>query len=568
MVRTCVVSLLCLGFLLILAPGRLPANPPADEDSALRNWLALQRAMESARFLMLAGDTKKAVDVLEEQLPRVNGNSGFLRLLREAYRGRIKDLWLANNAPEAKRHLERLCILEPTANQDASLRPPETTVKVTPGEPKVGPLSNLPAKFFPNWALNSAKKDSKTAGAPAKPTTVRGKVENVFPDDDPFAPANMRPGSGAGAATAQARQLLSKAEDEFARRRFPEARALFEQAYQADRSCLDNSRDRWAYCMLNQVVDQLNQPGQTRPALANLEQQVQGAIALAPILEQEGKRLLREIDQRQKTQAAAGSPESAAQLAVHHWGRNKEGWQVAETRYFKVFHKQSREQIENVAAIAEKTRRDMYRKWFGTDEIDWSPKCELILHPTGNDYSRMTGESGASPGHSRIERDPSGQRIVGRRMDLRCDNPGMLEAVLPHETTHIVLAGMFDNHHVPRWADEGIAVLTEPSFKVDQHRRNLEKGQQEGLLFEVQELMQLDNYPQPRRISAFYAESVCLVEFMTELHGPQVFTAFVRDGLREGYGPALRKHYGMDMPELQQRWQQRLGQANRVASAP
>ena len=72
MVRTRVFSLLCLGFLLILAPGRLPGNPPADEDSALRNWLALQRAMENARFLMLAGDTKKAVDVLEEQLPRVN----------------------------------------------------------------------------------------------------------------------------------------------------------------------------------------------------------------------------------------------------------------------------------------------------------------------------------------------------------------------------------------------------------------------------------------------------------------------------------------------------------------
>ena len=291
-------------------------------------------------------------------------------------------------------------------------------------------------------------------------------------------------------------------------------------------------------------------------------------MALAPILEEEGKRLLREIDQRQKTQPAAGTLEADPHVAVQHLGRNKEGWQVTETRYFLVFHNQNREQIEQVAAIAEKTRRDMYRKWFGTDGIDWAPKCELILHPTGNDYSRMTGESGASPGHSRVERDPSGQRIVGRRMDLRCDNASMLDAVLPHETTHIVLAGMFDNHHVPRWADEGIAVLTEPSFKIDQHRRNLERSQQEGLLFEVQELMQLDDYPRSRRIGAFYAQSVCLVEFMTELRGPQVFTAFVRDGLREGYDEALRKHYDMDMNELQQRWQQRLGQANRLASAP
>ena len=172
---------------------------------------------------------------------------------------------------------------------------------------------------------------------------------------------------------------------------------------------------------------------------------------------------------------------------MQHLGKNKEGWQVAETRYFRIFHHQSREQIEKVAISAEKTRREMYRKWFGTDGLDWAPKCELILHPTGNDYSRMTGESAASPGHSRIDWDPSHQRIVGRRMDLRCDNPGMMDAVLPHEATHIVLAGMFDNRDVPRWADEGIAVLTEPSYKVDLHRRNLDKGRLEGALFKVQE---------------------------------------------------------------------------------
>ena len=163
MVRTRVISLLCLGLLLILGPGRLPGTPPADEDSALRSTLALQRAMENARHLLLVGDSKKEVDVLEEQLPRVNGNSAFLRLLREAYRGCIKDLWIANNGTGARRYLERLCILEPNAAFDASLRPPETSTKTTAPEPKAGPLGNLPAKLFPNWALNNLKKDSKPA---------------------------------------------------------------------------------------------------------------------------------------------------------------------------------------------------------------------------------------------------------------------------------------------------------------------------------------------------------------------------------------------------------------------
>jgi len=567
MVRTGFSSALCLFFLFVLDAGRLLASPPANEDTAFQNSLALNRAMESAGYFMLKGENNKAVVALEEQLPRVNGNTPYLRLLRKAYRGYIMDLWQANNSAGAMRYLERLCILEPEAAHDASLRPPETATKIVAPEPK-GLLSSLPAKIFPNFALHNSKNETNPSATTIKPTTVRGKVENTGEEDDPFALANKRPDSSNATQRQQARQLIVQAEEEFTKRRFPEARVLYEKAGQLDKSCLDGSRDRWAYCMLNQVVDQLNQPNQTPSSLNDLQQKVRGALALAPNLEETCKGLLREIDQRNQTQGTS-SPGTVTQVAaVQHLGRNNEGWQVAETKYFRIFHNQSREQIEKVAAIAEKTRGDMYRKWFGSDGVEWSPKCELILHANSGDYSRMTGVPGTSPGHSRIESDPSGQRIINRRMYMRCDNPGMMETVLPHETTHVVLAGMFGNRNVPRWADEGIAVLTEPSFKVDQHRRNLEKGQKEGLLFGVQELMQLDDYPQPRRIGAFYAQSVCLVEFLTELKGPQELTAFVRDGLSQGYDTALQKHFGMDMNALEQRWRQRLDQGNRVATGP
>ena len=45
--------------------------------------------------------------------------------------------------------------------------------------------------------------------------------------------------------------------------------------------------------------------------------------------------------------------------------------------------------------------------------------------------------------------------------------------MLPHEATHVVLAGQFGDQPVPRWADEGMAVLTEPRDKIDRHLRNL-----------------------------------------------------------------------------------------------
>ena len=60
-------------------------------------------------------------------------------------------------------------------------------------------------------------------------------------------------------------------------------------------------------------------------------------------------------------------------------------------------------------------------------------------------------------------------------MDLHCDDVNMLVAVLPHETTHTVVAGNFGDQPVPRWADEGMAVLTEPREKIERHLRNLPK---------------------------------------------------------------------------------------------
>src|SRR5262249_54192518 len=143
----------------------------------------------------------------------------------------------------------------------------------------------------------------------------------------------------------------------------------------------------------------------------------------------------------------------------------------------------------------------------------------------------------------------------GGKMARHCDDPNLLPAVLPHETTHIVLAGRFGDHLVPRWADEGIAVLSEPREKVERHLRNLSRCRQEGQVFNLRHLMQLGEYPDPQHIGSFYAQSVSLVEFLAHERGHQVCTAFLRDGLREGYEPALQRHYGWrSFDELEQRW--------------
>jgi len=541
-----------------------------DSDNAIKNALYLQQAMAQARHHLLEAQPKKAVAVLEEQLPKVGGNASYIALLRESYRAYITHLWHANQPELARRYVERLCVIDPGAATDAALRPPvdkekrgierppvvEASAPVKPAYPKYVKAAE-PTKSGGTKKADTVKADPvKAIDVGPKPSTVRAHGETLEASLDPFDPEMRRPDPERDSKTKLAQMLLSRAEEQFAKRKFAEAKSLYEEALQADRAVVTPSKERYAYCLLDQVVTELNSPGLNLENLPALQKQVAGAVTMAPGLNETGKWLLREIELRVKDKLVAASPEIA--VDVKHLGRNKEGWTVAETAHFRIFHHQQADFAEKVAQIAERTRATMFRKWFGHDGVEWTPKCELIIHDTGDSYHKMTGVPASSPGHSRIESDPSGKRVVARRMDLRADHPGFLEAVLPHETTHVVLAGMFGGHAVPRWADEGIAVLSEPADKIEHHRRNLTQSASLGQMFALKELMELNDYPQARRIGAFYAQSVAFVDFLTRQKGPIVMTRFLGDGLRDGYESALRRHYSLDFAGLEQRWQEHL----------
>src|ERR1700730_17935980 len=131
MARFAFSVLLVIALAIIGSQSPLPADPPADA-AAVKDALALQQAMHEAKYYLQHGnDSRKAVDLLEGQLAKVNGNAEYLRLLRDAYRARIKDLYLGSQPAQAEVFLERLCVLEPGAATDPTLRPqPEAPRKV------------------------------------------------------------------------------------------------------------------------------------------------------------------------------------------------------------------------------------------------------------------------------------------------------------------------------------------------------------------------------------------------------------------------------------------------------
>jgi hypothetical protein len=517
------------------------AAPP--DDSTLANTLAVQAAMQQARDHLLHNRPKDAVSVLHHELGHINGNPIYLALLRDAYQAAIKELQLAHQESEVQRYIKWLAILEPAtarerqSNQESGVRNPGSGAKNQQNASSLTPDSRLltPGQVNPSPS--------------PKPSVVRASI-----GEDPFNDGRPTPDK-------TARDLLQRAEQQFNQQKFVEAGRLYNQANQTDSRSTDTSRERWAYCKLFRVVETLNQSNPKSEIrnpkmensdfgreLADLEKEVSEALVLAPRLEY-GRHLLNEIRSRRRRA-------ETSVVEYQDQGRNAQGWFVGETTNFRIYHVQSPELARKAAEVAEQTRTQMYYKWFGRLAPNWSPKCEIYLYPTGQDYSRATGVPTSSPGHSSFNLD--GGRVMGRQIDLPCeDSANMLAAVLPHETTHVVLAGNFGDHVVPRWVDEGIAVLTEPHEKVLRHLVKLPGFYRNRQLLEIRQLVHMDDYPDPRFVDAFYAESVSLVEFLSKQKGPEAFTQFVRDGLQSGYEPALQRYYGyQSFAELQQHWLQ------------
>jgi head-tail adaptor len=275
-------------------------------------------------------------------------------------------------------------------------------------------------------------------------------------------------------------------------------------------------------------------------------------MLMAPKLDY-AKQLLAEIDKRK-----VAKPAQQPTVVVQHYQPDGNGWARAETANFRIFHQQPREVAEQTAQIAERTRATITAKWFSVCKEDWNPRCDIYLYATAREYRQATQAPADAPGHSTFHCDAG--RIISRRIDLPCEDVNnILVAVLPHEATHVVIASQFADQRIPRWADEGMAVLTEPRDRIDRHLRTLPYCRHENLLYSIKQLMTMSDYPNPRPdprcITAFYAESVSLVDFLSAEKGPQEFAAFLRDAVRTSYETSLEKHYGYhSFDELQQSW--------------
>jgi tetratricopeptide (TPR) repeat protein len=497
----------CAG--LVLAVTALLLAAPEDNSDRVVLTLRIQSALDSGQQSLKSGHFREAVETLEKELGSIDGNHAYLNTLRDSYLGLIAELKQKNQPAEAARFRRRLEALDPGALLEL-----KTANTATPAP---APPDNPPAK----------------PSAVERPTPQR--------DSDPFSDANQ-------VVVSSVRPLLDQAEAAFKAQKYEAASKLYEQVARADETAIGPARERWGYCKRHGIPQQ------------QMEREARLAMSMNPKLQEWGQNLLRKI-QEQQVAAPPGNPETPDEAVpangVRHLPNKIEGWAVAESTNFRIFHKDVPEQADRVGRAAESARAAASRKWFGEVAPTWSPRCEVYLHVNREEYSQATKQPPDCPGHSTIGAKEGSDHILSRRIDLHMDDPNMVIGVVPHETTHVVLAGRFGAQPLPRWADEGMAVLSEPRDRVERHLRNLPQHQHDHQLFAMADLMQFGDYPEGKYIGAFYAQSVSLVDFLCQQkNGPQGFTAFMRDGMRGGFEPALKQHYGLkSFVELQQRWQ-------------
>ncbi len=228
-------------------------------------------------------------------------------------------------------------------------------------------------------------------------------------------------------------------------------------------------------------------------------------------------------------------------------------WQVRETANFTIHHTDP-VLAEQAAKTAETIRAQQAKRWGSTaTRGTWTPRCEIFLFPTSGEFARMTGQPETSPGFSTMEIKAG--RISARRVNLRADHPQLIAAILPHEVTHVVLADLFTQQQIPRWADEGMAVLAEPLNEQISRTAELTGPLKEGRVFKLSELMAID-YPSAEAWSLYYAQSVSLTQFLVDQGTHEQFVRFVRGAQQKGVEESLRSVYKIaGFSELENRWQ-------------
>ena len=168
-------------------------------------------------------------------------------------------------------------------------------------------------------------------------------------------------------------------------------------------------------------------------------------------------------------------------------------------------HAPTVESAQQFAETAEQCRKDLAILWLGTMLPDWSEKCPVKIH---------VGEDLGAGGKTSFVFENG--EVFDWEMEIQGSHERILDSVLPHEITHMILASHF-RRPVPRWLDEGMATSVEHNSEKANYRQMLRHFLQSNVrrCFSLNQMVAMKDYPTTDPMP-FYAQGFSLVEYLLE----------------------------------------------------
>ncbi|QDT57330.1 hypothetical protein Pan44_53980 [Caulifigura coniformis] len=235
-----------------------------------------------------------------------------------------------------------------------------------------------------------------------------------------------------------------------------------------------------------------------------------------------------------------------------------QGWAALESNRFRIHYTGPQERAVPLVTFCEETCESLRSRWIDDRRETWSCKCDIYLYPTARTFERGARAPAEMWGVADLEIGEG--RVWKRRLHLRADNEDKLKPVLTHEMTHVVLAEHFCRKPIPRWADEGIAVFSEPPERQQRMLGFLKDEAAQKRLLPLKQVTSMRDGPQNERESElFYGQSGAVIEYLVSHHklSEKDVLAFVGLCGEQGWERAITKTLpGMTASQFESRWKE------------
>lgn len=204
----------------------------------------------------------------------------------------------------------------------------------------------------------------------------------------------------------------------------------------------------------------------------------------------------------------------------------------------------SPELAKKFSETAEQSRREMAILWLGKEMPDWTRPCPIVV---------KVGENLGAGGMTSMRFNNG--HVFDWDMEIQGSAARIIDSVIPHEITHMVLASHF-RKPVPRWIDEGAATSVEHESEKTNYRKMLlhflREDIKRGIPFN--RMVALEKYPDDAM--PLYAQGFSIAEMLISKGGHRRFVEFAGYAMETGdWGYAVNKFYGhKDLNVFQREW--------------